>query len=128
LKVEYKTVYERFNKAFKENEWIEEEEYRKIIRDLCIRAIYSYWNTCKAPIDYEKIVEFVYRKLMSDYFGTKIKKLPSKETIKRRARETTEKSVYTIPPCAKVKDNVFIPNPDLFEGEEKALLLKFIKK
>lgn len=111
-------------------EWLDDQTYDKLIREYCVRTIYKIWNTYKKPASYYRICENVMPQLLNEVFKDQPSRLPKKSTIERRIRETTEANIWKngIPPCIRVKAGLFIPNPELFEGEEKQELLKVIEK
>jgi len=128
--LEYKTAYERFKSFFDKGEWLSDEEYKALVRQYCVRAVYAFWNQFKQPVDYFHIVEWVMKKLMEDGLAEKYQRLPSKETIERRVRETVDIKFYGdgITPVIRVKECLYMPNPEKFDGEEKEKMKKIIEK
>jgi len=130
MKVEYKSAYEKFSEFFKSKKWISDEEYHKLIRDYCVRAVYAFWHSFNKPVNYDRVVEFVLRKFMEDGMKDKIERLPSRETIERRLRETVDGKFWErgLTPCVRVKEGVYMPNPEMFSEETKKRMLEILEK
>jgi hypothetical protein len=121
----FPSVHEQFKTFFQRREWVSDDEYRRLIRELCIRAIYANYNVNRQPSNYDQIKQFVLEKLN----GVPSYRIPDDETIERRIRETIDPKLYPlgIAPCIRIKEATYLPNPVMFFGEEREKLDKVIE-
>jgi hypothetical protein len=126
MEVKFVNVREQFKSFFEKDQWVTDDEYRRIIRELCIRAIYARWNVENKPSDYNYIKSFVLER-MKDLPKYRI---PDDSTLERRIRETADSRLFPfgISPCVRMARGTYIPNPAMFSGEEREKLEKLIKK
>jgi hypothetical protein len=121
----FKPVREQFAPFFERDQWVSDDEYRRVIRELCIRAIYARWSTENQPSDYQYIKNFVLQRMddLPRY------RMPDDETLGRRIRETVDPKLFPlgITPCVRLREGVYLPNPALFMDEERDKLEKMLK-
>jgi hypothetical protein len=120
------SLKEQFKGFFEKDQWVTDDEYRRLIRELCIRAIFARWSVENEPSDYEYIKGFILER-MQDLPKYRI---PDRETLERRIRETADPKLFPfgISPCVRIGRGTYIPNPAMFSGEERIKLEKLIKK
>lgn len=109
-------------------EFLQDKQYVQTVRNLCVQAIYSKWNSERKPASLLYIYYYVTRRIQEmineHKWDPKTWHVPGRKTVDRRTNETADERAWPKePPCLCIRAGTYCPNPALFDSETKEKIL-----